>query len=150
MLCKRLKPDKMLIPAMLLAFSLLLISVAISAAELNLKAFQGNSKITVLTPDNAMQQIRKKQSRPLVVLFSSFDPACKTCKDANRGFFELSRSGNEEFNFAFVNTQPWNKKELESALLYRLSNSHPVSLILKNAKVLRRLAGGDYQKCLVI
>ncbi len=146
MLRKLISPDSRLLPFILLLSSLFSLSPAISAGELNIRAFQGNHNITVLTPDDAMLHIRKKQTKPLVVLFSSFDPACKTCNDANRGFFKLSRTDSEQFSFAFVNTQPWKKKELESALFYRLSNSQPISLILQNAKVLRRLAGGDYQK----
>ena len=93
-----------------------------------------------------MRYIRKRPAKPLVVLFSSFDSACKACEAANRAFFKLSRSDNFKFSFAFVNTQPWKKKELETLLFFKLSNSQPVTLILKNAKVLRKLTGGDYQK----
>ncbi|NQZ33401.1 MAG: hypothetical protein HRU06_19200 [Oceanospirillaceae bacterium] len=116
-----------------------------ATSSANLKAFKASRNIAVLTSTNAMSYIRQPNVKLLVVLFSTFDKSCKTCANANRNFYALAKQ-HKDINFAFVNTQPWRAKELESVLFFRLSNTKPVSLIFHNTKVLRKLVGANYQK----
>jgi len=116
------------------------------ASSLQLTDLQKSNYITVLTPQAAMAHIRKPRKKPLVVLFSSVESRCRTCANANQSFYRLSHKERGKFDFAFINTQPWGARELESTLFYRLSKKHPVTLVMHNRKVLRKLIGDAYQK----
>lgn len=114
-------------------------------ASPKLNSFKIQRNVAVLSPQDSMRYIRQARNKTLVVLFSSFDKACQSCALANREFYALAKN-NRHVKFAFVNTQPWRAKELETVLFYRLSNTKPVTLIFHNKKVLRKLVGANYKK----
>ncbi len=131
-----------------ICFSLLLYAqiCTASAAAITLNTLQKSQSIKLFTPDKVLHYIRTQRAVPRVLLFSSFDRACKTCNAANRAFYQLSKSKHDVFEFVFVNTHPWRAKELETSLVYRLNNHSPVTVVLHGSRILRRLATANYQK----
>ncbi len=115
-------------------------------ASINLVLLQKAKHIIVLKPSQTLAHIRRQTTKTQVVLFSSFDKNCQSCSTANRAFYNLSLKHAAKIGFIFINTQPWGNVELETGLKYRLSNTQPVSLILYQTKILRRLVGSDYHK----
>lgn len=114
-------------------------------ASASQKKIVSSAHITVLKPQQTLHKVRAHRSKPLVVLFSSFDRRCSSCEKANRAFYQLSKQ-QKRFDYIFVNTMPWAAKELETSLHYRVNIRHPATMMFYQGKILKRVIGDDYSK----
>ncbi len=134
----------------LLLFIALFLTVSFTAsaygASTGQRKISSSRHITVLKPQQTMAKIRANNSKVQVVLFSSFDSICQSCRKANQHFYQLSTKQHKRYDFVFVNTMPWAAKELETSLHYRVNIRHPATMLFYKGKILKRVIGNDYTK----
>ncbi len=132
---------------LLIALTLTVIFAASAySASIDQRKISSSRHITVLKPQQTVVKIRANNSKVQVVLFSSFDGTCQSCRKANQHFYQLSTKQHQRYDFVFVNTMPWAAKELETSLHYRVNIRHPATMMFYQGKILKRVIGDDYSK----